>query len=311
MIKPKRLKKGDTVGVVTPASPIDSSRLRRGIERLQGWGYKVKIHPSAYSRRGYLAGEDYARAQALNEIFADEEVDAIFCARGGYGSVRILPLIDYDNIKRNPKIFLGYSDITSLHLATYRKTRLVTFLGPMVQTELSKRMPIYNRDSLLGTLSDKTSRVPLRNPKGMRSWRILRGGVAEGILLGGNLTLIAMLAGTPYMPELKGKILFIEDTDEEPSSIDGMLFQLKLAGLLDKISGLVIGQFTNCKPTKSGRPSLSITQILRDVLARTDYPVIYNFACGHGRYICTLPLGIRARIDTEKRIFTLLESGVM
>jgi len=311
MIKPRRLKKGDTIGVVTPASPIDRSRLRRGVETLETWGYKVKIHPFVYNRRGYLAGDDYSRAQALNEIFADPEVKAVFCGRGGYGSARILPYIDYHSIKSHPKVLLGYSDITCLHLAIYKKTRLVTFLGPMVQTELSKRMPIYNRDSLLNALSDKKSKAPLRNPKGMRSWQILRSGVAEGILLGGNLTLIAMLAGTPYMPELRGKILFIEDTDEEPSSIDGMLFQLKLAGLLDKISGLVIGQFTNCKPTKSGRPSLSITQILRDVLAGTDYPVIYNFACGHGRYICTLPLGIRARIDTEKRIFTLLESGVM
>jgi muramoyltetrapeptide carboxypeptidase len=311
MIKPKRLKKGDIIGIVTPASPIDRSRLRRGVETLQRWGYKVKIHPSVYNRRGYLAGDDYSRAQALNEMFADPVVKALFCGRGGYGSVRILPYIDYPNIKSHPKVLLGYSDITCLHLAIYKKTRLVTFLGPMVQTELSKRMPVYNRDSLLGALTDRRSKLSLTNPKSMGSWRVLRKGIAEGVLLGGNLTLVAMLVGTPYLPELKGKILFIEDIDEEPSSIDGMLFQLKLADVLDQISGLVIGQFTDCTPTKSGRPSLSIMQILRDVLEGGDYPVIYNFACGHGRYTSTLPLGVKARIDTEKRTFMLVESGVI
>ena len=297
--------------MVTPASPIEPPRLRRGIARLQSWGFKVKIHPSVYNRRGYLAGDDYTRAQALNEIFADPEVRAVFCGRGGYGSVRILPHIDYRGIRSHPKVLLGYSDITCLHLAIYKKTRLVTFLGPMVQTELSKRMPVYNRDSLLGALTDTRSNVSLTNPKSMGSWRVLRKGIAEGVLLGGNLTLVAMLVGTPYLPDLKGKILFIEDIDEEPSSVDGMLFQMKLAGMLDKVSGLVIGEFTNCKPSKSSRPSLSLLQIFRDVLAGTDYPVIYNFASGHGRYTCTLPLGVRARIDTERREFALMESGVI
>lgn len=311
MIKPKRLRTGDTIGIVTPASPIEAPRIRRGAERLRSWGYKVKIHPTVYKRRGYLAGHDCMRAEALNEIFADKEVDAVFCGRGGYGSVRILPHLDYANIRSNPKILLGYSDITALHLSILKKCKLVTFLGPMVQTELSKRMPAYNRDSLFRVLNHKHSEIQLKNPKSMGSWKVLREGVARGQLVGGNLTLIAMLVGTPYMPDLEGKILLLEDISEEPSSIDGLLYQLKLAGLLDRLAGLVMAEFTDCKPSKSDRPSLSLVQIFRDVLEGTDYPVLSNFANGHGRFTCTLPLGVRAGIDTERREFVLLESGVV
>ncbi len=272
---------------------------------MQENGFKTRLFLSPKLKYGYLSGPDEVRARLLNRAFADQSVDAILCARGGYGSLRILDKIDYHAIRKNPKIFVGFSDITALHLAIYKKTGLCTFHGPMAADFGTP----YNRQYLVQILSSKRPFGPVKFPKGHKP-KFLRPGKASGPLLGGNLSLIAKLCGTPLMPSFKGAILFLEDIGEYPHRIDGYFAQLRLAGVFEQICGLILAEFTKSNVPKNSTFTLPLNTIFAEYFGRAPYPVALNFPFGHSRNKFTLPLGIRVTLDSQKQDLTLQEAGV-
>jgi muramoyltetrapeptide carboxypeptidase len=293
--KPPRLRKGQAIGIVAPAGPVSPSEIQPGIDLLEAAGYKVISSPHLYGTQGYVAGDDGTRLEDLHSMFSDGHVRAIFCARGGYGSLRLLEKMNFELIRRNPKILLGYSDITALLLAIYKETGLVTFHGAVV-TELAKNRK-RNLQSFLDLVSSKNS-LTLNLTKGMA----LIPGKANGTLLGGNLSLICHLTGTPFIPSLKNAILFIEDKGEPLYRIDRMLTHLRLSGLLQDLSALIVGTFKGCGDTSS------LNQVLADTLLDLKIPVIRGLPVGHGRENHSLPIGVQAEIDTKGMTLTITES---
>jgi len=307
MIKSKRLRAGSTIGVLAPAGPVKKTKLKRGVNTLERHGYRVKLSENIWDQEGYLAGSDLDRAESLNQMFLDQEVEAIICARGGFGSIRILEKLDYQTIRKNPKIFVGYSDITLLHLAIHKFCSLVTFHGPMLAVDFSS-LTDYNRSYFLRGVSSKRPVGRIRNSKVLGSWKAVSNGKARGSILGGNLTLITRLLGTRYEPDFRNKILFLEDLNEDTYRIDGMLAQLKLAGILKNVKGLILAEFVECKPSQ--KASFSLEEVFQYYFASAKYPVIYPVSCGHGRDKITIPLGVEVSIDTYKRILSIDEAGV-
>ncbi|HKZ21941.1 MAG TPA: LD-carboxypeptidase [candidate division Zixibacteria bacterium] len=307
MIKPARLKIGNTIGVLSPASPVNSKKLKKGVLKLNKLEYKVVLDKNVLAKRGFLAGEDKIRAKALNKMFANPKINAILCSRGGYGTLRLLNLLDYNKIKKNPKILMGFSDITALHLAINKKCNLVTFHGPMVAGDFSK-LSSYNKNYFLKAVSQTEPIGKIQNSKRIGNWKVITPGKASEKILGGNLTLICRLMGTDYEPDFKDKILFLEDINSEPYQIDSLLAQLQLAGVLDKVKGVVIGEFFNFGPRK--KEDSSSRQIFEDYFKDRPYPVIYPVSCGHGKDKITIPLGVKVTIDTYKKIFSIDEAGV-
>lgn len=296
-IKPPRLMKGDTLGVIAPAGPVTPSQLRSGLDLLESKGFRVILGRHLYENKGYLAGDDKSRLEDLHAMFRNDEIRALLCARGGYGVLRLLEGIDYDLIRSHPKVLVGYSDVTALLLALHRKTGLVTFHGPMVRGLSRDRG--RNLRLLLGRLmSGRQAGMDLS------SARVLRAGKAVGNLVGGNLCLLSRLLGTPFMPSLKGAILFLEDRGEAPYRIDRMMTHLRLSGSLNGVQGVLGGEFAGC-----GDLSL-IDEILLDVLPSVDIPVVTGLPLGHGRKNMTLPIGIRAALDTDKSELSFLEPWV-
>lgn len=302
MIKPRALRPGATLGIVAPSSWAKARNLRRGVARLERSGYRVKLYCSPHLAYGYLAGPDRVRARLLERAFADRAVDAVLCERGGYGALRMVDRLDFGIIRRNPKIFVGFSDITVLHMAMWTQARLATFYGPMIAFE----SPAYTWRSLWRALGDPrpVGAVPL--PAGWTP-RFLRPGRARGRLFGGTLSLISKLIGTRYLPDLTGAILFLEDVDERPYKLDGYLAHLRLAGVFDRIGGLILANFKNCRPR---RFSLTADEVFRDYFRRAPYPVAVHMPFGHLNPMCTLPLGVRATLDSRRRNLILEEAGV-
>ncbi|MDD5204569.1 MAG: LD-carboxypeptidase [Desulfobacterales bacterium] len=298
ILKPPRLKIGDTISVIAPAGPVEPSELLPGMDRLQEMGFNVLPAPHLYDKKEYLAGKDTARLEDLHAAFRNKEIKAIFCARGGYGTLRLLPKIRFSFIRRNPKILVGYSDITSLLLSLHKKTGLVTFHGPMIRD--SQKSGGANLDGLIHLLSsDNPFSFALENG------RVLRGGRAVGRLIGGNLSLICHLAGTRYMPDPGGAILFLEDTGEPPYKIDRLLTHLKLCGFLKGISGILAGRFEEC-----GDPAV-IDAILLDAVSEFHFPVVSGIPIGHGEQNLPLPIGgPPALLDTDHLTLTWTEPPV-
>ncbi len=307
MIKPRRLKSGDTIGVIAPAGPVKKARLKKGVENLEKLGYEIKLASNIWSRIGYLAGEDEERAESVNQMFADPEIEAILCARGGFGSIRILEQIDYALVRRNPKIFVGFSDLTLLLLVMNKFCNLVTFHGPMVAVDFDRRSA-YNRRHFFKAVASTRPVGRIKNSKTLGIWRAIAQGKVSAPILGGNLTLVTRLLGTKYEPDFRGKILFLEDLNEDVYRIDGMLAQLKLAGILKNVKGVTLAEFVNCHPSK--KASFTLEEVFEHYFASARYPVIYPVSCGHGADKITIPLGVRATIDTDKRIFSIDEDGV-
>ncbi|RJR42349.1 MAG: LD-carboxypeptidase [Desulfobacteraceae bacterium] len=295
IIKPPRLKPGDSISIIAPAGPVDPSELQPVIERLQMRGFNVLPATHLYERKEYLAGEDISRLEDLHAAFRNKETKAIFCARGGYGTLRILPKIRFSSIRKNPKILVGYSDITSLLLSIHKKTGLVTFHGPMIRD--SQKNEGANLDALIQLLcSDRPFSFDLENG------RVLRQGSAVGSVIGGNLSLICHLAGTRYMPDPKGAILFIEDTGEAPYRIDRMLTHLKLCGFLKGLRGIVTGRFQDCGE------AADIDAILLDTVSEYHFPVVAGVPIGHGEKNLPLPVGgPPALLDTDNLTLTWAE----
>ncbi len=315
MFKPKRLSKGDSIGIISPSSPpFYRSDIIRGAEMLESWGYKPVMGKNVNKRYKYLAGTDEERASDINEMFSRDDIDAIFVTQGGYGGARTLKYLDFDMIKSNPKIFTGYSDITSLHLAFYKMSGLVTFHGPGNDGLNSEELSDYTKDYLLKALttSEPIGEIPMASNKGWVN-RIGRGK-ARGELIGGNLTLICGTLGTPYEIDVKDKILLIEDVDTEPWIFDHMLSHMSNAGKLQEVAGIVVGVCENCVPRKldpAYHTTFSLEDVLEDWLAPLGVPVIYGLPLGHARDKATVPFGVTALIDGDEGRFFIEESGTL
>lgn len=301
-IKPAALKPGDTVGVVAPAAAIEREYLERGVRALGELGFRVKVSEHALARDGILAGTDRQRAGELARFFDDPEVAAIFAARGGYGSGRLLPMLDYAAIARARKIFVGFSDETFLLNAFVTRAGLVCFHGPMVAMDLAHGLSARALEHLRRLLAGDGG------PFEMKARETIHPGVAEGELIGGCLSVLVAMLGTPYAPDFRGRILFVEDTGERAYRIDRMLVQLRQAGVLAKLAGLVIGAMRPLDGSELERRL--IARFLAEQTVDLGCPVMAGLEAGHGSEHLTLPLGVRVRIDASLRRLTLMETAV-
>ena len=312
MHKPPRLRAGQTVGLIAPSSNVmENQDIGFAIDILKSFGFKVKTGQHLYERHGYLAGEDQARAADVNAMFKDPDVDAI-CLRGGYGSPRILPYLDYASIAKHPKVIIGYSDVTALLNAIYTQTGMVTFHGPIAAQNFTDYTLSQFKQVLFDAQAATIAAPPAFETAEGRAERdnritVITPGVAEGKLIGGNLSLMVKLVGTPYEPDYRGSILILEDVSEAPYRIDGMLTHLKLAGKLQQLAGIAFGKCSDCEIDGN---SLSIEQVLNDHLQPLGIPVIRGLMIGHIDDLATIPIGVRARLDTSQPGIQLLESGV-
>lgn len=291
MMIPARLKPGDKIGIVAPASPFDKKSFMRGLKVLAAMGFEPVVPKEIFVREGYLAGSDQQRAEAVNRYFQDKSIKGIICARGGYGSVRLLQFIDYGAIKKNPKIFVGFSDITVLLSVLHSRCGLVTFHGPMV-TSLG-RTTKKSQKALYSMLTE-FGRVQLTAENG----KVINAGSASGPVLGGNLTTLCHLTGTPFAPKMKGRLLMLEEINEPTYRIDRMLTQMRLAGCFDGIAGLMLGVFKNCGKKEH------LYNIVADVFNGKNIPILTGFPVGHGRSNVAFPVGLGAALDTNKKILS-------
>ena len=315
LVKPRALKPGDTVGLVAPASyTFDLWRLEDAAARVEALGLKPKFGRHVRGRRGFLSGTDEERVADLHEMFADRSVSAIFSLQGGYGTPRLLDRLDYDLIRRNPKILLGYSDITGLHLAISRKSGLVTFHGPNMLGSLPPRTLESLKKALfvaepIGEVTnpEESDRLNVEFPL-----RTVTPGVVRGRMVGGNLTLIAHTMGTPYEIETAGRILLLEDTGEAPYRIDRMLVQLRLAGKLQAAAGIVFGTCTDCGPSRSSfEISLSLSDVLQELLGSLGKPVLAGILFGHTKEKAIIPIGVEAELDAGLKKLSIVEAATV
>lgn len=295
---PKKLNKGDTVGLVAPSSFISTERIDECVKAMENLGYKVKISDNLDAQyAGFMAGSGKVRGEWINKMFADPEVDAVFCIRGGDGSSRIMEYLDYKTIAENPKIFVGYSDITNLHLALNQNCGLVTFHGPMVSSNIVDSFDDESKESLYAAINADEKYV-FKNPEGF-DIEVLKEGEAEGELIGGNLSLLSASMGTPYEMDTKGKIVFIEEVCEPLSKIEKWGYHLRNAGKFKDCKGVILGQFT--KVVNEDLESYDYVKCFEDILEGLDIPVMYNVQVGHGNPNMTLPMGAVCKLDTGSK----------
>lgn len=308
-IRPRALPKNATIGIVSPSSPQrDEARLHRGIRYLEQLGYRIKLGKHALSSHGgYLAGLDRERATDIHAMFADPSIDAIFCARGGYGCARILPLLDYQLIRRNPKIFVGFSDVTSLQLAFWKKARLVTFSGAMPSVDMADGFDPSSEDQFWKVL---TYRRPLGTLKQPWPLQQLRAGKAEGTLLGGNLCVLTSILGTDYMPSLRGAVVALEDIGEATYRIDRMLMHLTLATRRTRPASVLYGFWSQESQQITATPQRDVHEVLQERCDITRGPILSSLMYGHEPTKFTLPMGVRARVDGGRKSLSLIEAAV-
>ncbi|MDO5415309.1 MAG: LD-carboxypeptidase [Bacillota bacterium] len=298
MIRPNPLKPGDKVAITAPSSPVSDEKLEMSVESIKFLGLEPVVMPSCHMSHGYLAGPDNQRAEDINAAFADDTIKGIFCLRGGYGTTRLLPLLDFEVIKNSPKVFIGYSDISALHFNINQKCGLITFHGPMPTTDYRVHEGFTN-DSLRTCLFAPENLKTIGNPEG-EDIITLREGFAKGTLVGGNLSLMAGTLGSPYEVDTKGKILFIEDVDEMPFRLDKMFTALALAGKFRDCEGIILGTFERCE--EADHPSLSLHEIFEEVVLPWDKPTILNLRAGHIYPQSTLPMGAEVSFDAKDGI---------
>jgi len=292
--KPVRLKKGDAVGIVAPASHFDPETFHRGIAIFESMGFVPVFDRHLFEKDGSFAGTDSHRAAQVNRFFSDPKIKAVFCARGGFGAMRILSLLDFDSIQKNPKSLIGFSDITALHAAIATRCNLVTFHGPTVTT-LSKATE-KARNSFYSVIA--SDHVPIIKPK---NGLTLQSGSAEGPVAGGNLTTLCHLVGTPFQPNLDGCIVFFEDIGEAEYRIDRMLTQMKLAGCFNGVTGVALGNFRRCGIRET------IDKIFFETFKEYGIPILAGFTVGHQRSNLTIPFGIAATLDADRKVLVFHE----
>jgi muramoyltetrapeptide carboxypeptidase len=294
VVRPRRLHVGDTIGIVAPAGPFDRELFEQGIAMIHRMGFATKTDTRIYSSEGYLAGTDASRAAQFNAMVTDAQVQAIMCARGGYGSLRMLEALNYAAIGSSAKALVGFSDITALHRAIMLRSSLVTLHGPMVTT-----LPHSDEESRISWY--RTLTEPMAQPIDLSHARILKSGRAEGVLAGGNLATLCHLTGTSMGTGFAGHILLLEDIGEAPYRIDRMLTQMKMAGLFAGLAGLVLGSFEDCGSTDE------IDALVLERFADLSIPIVSGAGVGHGRSNWTVPLGLAARLDTAADELRFLE----
>jgi muramoyltetrapeptide carboxypeptidase len=301
MLRPPALRKGDTIGIIAPASPSDANRLRKAIPFFKKLGLRVRLGKNMNKTYGYLAGTDEERLEDFHQMAADEEIKAIIFARGGYGTARIAGNLNYELIRKHPKIIWGYSDITYLHTAIRQETGLITFHGPMPASDIAEEtFDSISANSFFQLFKPTT----LTYSEMISPLTVLSHGKHTAPLVGGNLTLLTSTLGTPYEINLKGKILLMEDIGEEPYRVDSMLNQLRLAGKLQEAAGVVVGDFAKADPKKT--PSLLLEEVFEHYLGSLSLPVIKGFRIGHCFPHFAVPLGADATIDTEEKTLTIM-----
>jgi muramoyltetrapeptide carboxypeptidase len=310
--KPKKLKKGDVIGIISPASlPEDLSKIEKGVNYLESLGYRVEVGENITKTHGYLAGTDEERLKDLHSMFKNKNVKAIISVRGGYGSGRLLDKINYGLIKRNPKIFVGYSDITALQMAFLKKTGLVTFAGPMLAVDFWKENVNTFTEEFFWKMVTSTKKIgKLINPDNETFYTLTKGR-GEGSLIGGNLSLLTSLLGTPYQANLKNAILLLEEIGEEPHKIDRMFYQLKYAtNNFKDIKGIIIGRFVDCYIKDKSSPSLTLNDVISDYFGNLKVPVIYNVKHGHIEQNLTIPWGLKTKMNSSRNFIEIGESAV-
>jgi len=293
-LKPPRLRRGDTIGIVAPASHFDLEKFNRGIAVIESMGFNMSVSEGLFNKKEYFAGSDFKRAEMVDRYFADPNIKAIMCARGGYGSIRILSLLDYKIIQKNPKIFIGFSDVSAMLSALYLKCRLVTFHGPTVTTLANSDH--RTKDSLLSmiTSGEKLEIV-------VESGITIQPGSASGPVLGGNLNTLCHLLGTPFQPDFNGCILFLEDRGEAAYRIDRMLSQMKLAGCFNGLAGFILGAFEDCGDTDD------IIRIAGDIFKDDKIPILAGLEVGHGKRNLTIPTGLNATLNADLKVLSFHE----
>lgn len=305
LIKPKALKPGDTIAVISPAGataePADA--FESGIALLEAEGFRVKLMPHARDKKMYLAGQDADRLNDLHTAFADPDVDGILCARGGYGCMRLLPDMDFHLVTENPKLLIGFSDVTALLLPFYQRCGLSGFYGPMLTSNLIHGEPYSHAEVFRLVRGEGPFPYDIPNRD---TYHCYQSGTVEAPLIGGNLSLLAALCGTPFQPDTRGHLLFIEDWKERYYTLDRKFQQLRMAGLLDGIAGLLLCDFSEIEP----EPEKNLPDFLNELTAFLDVPVGYGFSVGHGEETATLPIGTRARFDAGTGQLTLQENPV-
>lgn len=301
-IKPPALRPGDTVGVIAPAAAVDRDHLERGVNELVRQGYRVKVSEHALARDRILAGSDMERASELMRFFADPDVRAIFAARGGYGAGRLLPLIDFDILGTTPKIFVGFSDQTFLLNAIAELSGIVCFHGPMVAKDLAGGMTPRSMVHLRRLLAGELKSFELQGTE------MIHPGAAEGVLIGGCLSIVVAMLGTPYVPDFAGKILFLEDTGEKAYRIDRMLVQLKQSGALGQVAGVVFGGMRS--PAEAEAEQRLIREFATEQTAELGVPVLWGVEVGHGTENFTIALGARVRLESHSRRLRFVEGAV-
>jgi muramoyltetrapeptide carboxypeptidase len=308
IIKPNRLKKNSLIALIAPAGPVKQDQIDKAQNVLSGMGFRSCYNESILSQKGYLAGDDETRLKDLHQAFEQENIDAIICIRGGYGCSRIVDRIDYDLIKQNPKIFIGYSDITVLLNAIHQQTGLITFHGIVGTSAFTEYTKAVFSDILTSFENEF-----IIYPEDKNSFETILPGKAKGKLVGGNLSLVTTMIGTKYQPNFDKNIVFLEDIGEAPYRIDRMLTQLLLNGCLQKASGIILGEFTDCDINNkdiTDKNSLSLKEVFNDRLGNLQIPIISGFSFGHVKNQAIFPVGIEAELDTSIAGMRLLECPV-
>jgi muramoyltetrapeptide carboxypeptidase len=309
IIKPGALLEGDTVAIIAPASNLKADYLDRGIAELARLGFRVKYGASILSKDRYTAGTDERRAEELMSAFADPEIKAVWAARGGYGAMRLFDKLDEKSLSRTPKIFIGYSDITALHLYFYRRFNWVSFHGPMATKDLAGGEAHYDRATLMKMLRQTSPPGEIETSK-TEMLHYGAGGAVTGRLLGGCLSLISALMGTPDELDTRGSLLFLEDTATKPFAIDRMLQQLKLAGKFDEVRGIIFGEMIDC--VQHAGQGYRIQDVLADCTADLGVPVMFGLPSGHSPAgNLTLPLGVMATLDADRGVLSIDEAAVI
>lgn len=295
------LEPGARLGIVAPGSPPrDPDQLKRGLATLRKRGYKLVLARS-FEPYGYLCGSDAVRLREFNDFLRRDDIDGLVCVRGGFGALRLLPHLDYEAVRAHPKLLVGYSDVTALHLALYHRAGVAGLSGPMVAVEWPEPHP--SSEELFWAMARGAAPQPLVGPDDERLQPV-RPGTHEGVLLGGNLSMIVRLIGTPFLPPLAGTILFLEEIGEQPYRIDALFAQLKLSGVLEELGGLVLGAFTEWEP-EDDRPTLTPDEVLDHYTADLDLPVARGLVYGHFPAKNSLPIGVRARLSVDEETASL------
>jgi muramoyltetrapeptide carboxypeptidase len=310
-IKPPKLKIGDTIGLVSPSANSPTRNIQRAIHRFKAMGYKIWVEDTVrkVTQWGFLAGTDSERAESVNNAFRSPDVDVIFCTGGGYGAQRILPYLDYDAIRDNPKILVGFSDITALHHAIPQKTGLITFHGPSASS-VGGKFPDYTKEHLFKAITSEDPIGVLDNPEEGPFIKTVTDGKTSGEIQGGNGSLISSLLGTPYELEMEGKIFLIENTKARPPwYVDREFTQLRLAGKLQKCAGIIYGECLLYEP-EDVTQGQTMEEVIRDRVADLNIPAIYDLCFGHGIYQCTIPIGVKGTLDATNGKLIINEPAV-